>query len=117
MNISYGFWLIVAVQLAGQNVVPSFVKEQIEVDGSHYRIVSDGKTLIEGSLYFLSGSNGVDIIGEDELTRGKTFACIWKEEGDRLTLCCNPAQEGRRPEEFVANSENKYVLIIFQKKE
>ena len=117
MSISFGFWLIVAAQMAGQTVTSPFAKGQVEVDGSHYRIWSDGNAFIEGSLYFLSGSNGVDIMADHELTRGKTFACIWKEEGDRLTICCNPAQNGRRPEDFVANSENKYVLITLQKKE
>ena len=117
MSISFGFWLIIAAQMSGQTVTSPFSKGQVEVDGSHYRIWSDGNVANEGSLYFLSGTNGIDITGEDAQTRGQVFQCIWKEEGDRLTLCCNTVQDGRRPQEFVATRENKFVLITLQKKE
>ncbi len=111
-----GLWMVMTAQLGGQDITSSMNFITLQINGDEFAVIVKGEVADGGRLEFKSGYD-LDVVGLTGVNNDKTFKCIFKTEGDYLTICYNMDVNGERPTDFVSPSGTKILLVTYQKKQ
>lgn len=107
--------MVMTAQLGGQDVTSTMNFITLQINSDEFAVMVKGQVADGGRLDFKNGSD-LDVVGLQGVNKGKTFKCIFKTEGDYLTICYNMDVDGERPTDFTSPSGTKILLVTYQKK-
>lgn len=111
-----GTWSPVDFKIGGKSGVPESIKDfKLTIAGGTYSLAA-GKETDKGTLKLddKATPKGMDVVGTDGPSKGKTVRAIYKLDGDKLTICY--ALDGKdRPTAFESTKENGWLLATYQR--
>ena len=106
-----GAWKPVYQEINGM-ILPeqSFKSQLLTISDSTYTLVAE--SVDKGVLRYSAAK--MDIYGREGVNKGKHFTCIYKLEGDKLTICYN-LRGDKYPDDFVTKGLQMYFLSVFSR--
>jgi uncharacterized protein (TIGR03067 family) len=109
-----GTWIPVKAELGGKEFkfVPDF---KLEVKGDRFKTYGGTKS-DAGRLEFFDGtSRGVDVIGEDDKTKGQRLPAIYRFSGSNEMEITYDLSGKERPAEFASKPGTQLFRIIYKR--
>jgi uncharacterized protein (TIGR03067 family) len=108
-----GNWIPVRQQMGGQDLPASFyAKLKLTIRNNTYLLT--GETPDKGDCIYKNGK--MDIYGKEGPNAGKHFMCIYKLNGDELTVCYNLKGDAY-PTSFETKAGTMLFLSIYKKEQ
>jgi len=109
-----GTYAVIAVELLGQKAPKNRLKMYSDyVFSGNTMSYSMAGTKVSGTIKVDGDANPARL---DFTSGGKTSYCIYKIEGDSLTLCMGGTEPSKRPTEFKTSGNDLFALLVLKRK-
>jgi uncharacterized protein (TIGR03067 family) len=111
-----GVWLPDHATLGGKEMPKEVLKTiKLELaDGKYTTTTADGQDKGDFKVDAAANPKSMDIEGTDGPNKGKKFPCIYKLNGDELTICYDLSGKSR-PAEFKSEAKTLQYLVVYRR--